>query len=192
MAVAVRALDANGRSGNGGSLDVPGGKSARIPTMPSESGSGWTTSDLSLAVSAADPQLRATDAARVHPFNEGTPVALLERSTGSGRATMLNFLLSGYRRFQPSGVAGETVDRVSADAQAAESYQRLMARQAQAAGIVPSVRLRNAADEPALPRDRQFSAGDIAMSASCPATSAGGTRGLADLRRRPDRAGVGH
>ncbi len=158
------ALDANGRSGNGGSLDVLfGGKSGtQMPTMPSESGSGWTTSDLSLAVSAADPQLRATDAARVHPFNEGTPVALLERSTGSGRATMLNFLLSGYRRFQPSGVAGETVDRVSADAQAAESYQRLMARQAQAAGIVPSVRLRNAADEPVRYCEIvEFSAGDI-------------------------------
>lgn len=156
-------LDANGRLSHG-SLDVLfGGKSgAQMPTPPADGVGNWTTSDLSLAVSAADPELRATDAARVLPFDGGAAVALLERSTGMGRATLLNFLLSGYRRFQPSGVAGETVDRISADAQAAESYQRLMARQVQAAGIMPSVRLRNAAEEPVRYCELvEFSAGDI-------------------------------
>lgn len=157
-------LDANGRLGTGGSLDALfGGKSgAQMPVAPVGGAGSWTTSDLSLAVSAADPELRSTDAARVQPFDEGTPVALLERSTGSGRATMLNFLLSGYRRFQPSGVAGETVDRISADAQAAESYQRLMARQLQAAGIVPSVRLQDVDGRPVRYCEIvEFSAGDI-------------------------------
>jgi len=156
-------LDANGRL-SGGSLDVLfGGKSgAQMPVPPVGGVGSWTTSDLSLAVSAADPELRATDAARVQPFDEGTPVALLERTTGMGRATLLNFLLSGYRRFQPSGVAGETVDRVSADARAAESYHRLMARQLQAAGIVPSVRLQDVDGKPVRYCEIvEFSAGDI-------------------------------
>ena len=45
-----------------------GGKSgAQMPTPPADGVGNWTTSDLSLAVSAADPELRATDAARVLP-----------------------------------------------------------------------------------------------------------------------------
>ncbi len=143
-------LNEHGRVLGGGSLDVLFGarSGAVLPAPPLEGDTGFSMSDLSLDVCVADPGLRATDAARVVPFHSGASPALLTRESGSGRATMLNFVLSGYRQFRPSGVAGETVDRLSADARTGENYQRLLDRLIRGAGIEATIRLEDTTGDP--------------------------------------------
>jgi len=48
------------------------------------------------------------------------------RKIGKGEAIFLNFLWTGYRLFRSGGVGGEITERVSADAETAGAYWRLM------------------------------------------------------------------
>ena len=53
---------------------------------------------------------------------------------GGGRAVVLDALLHEYREFQPTGVAGETIERVSGNEEACAAYRALMDRLLVSAG----------------------------------------------------------
>ena len=59
------------------------------------------------------------------------------REIGRGEAVFLNFLWTGYRSFRSGGVGGEITHRVSADAETAGAYWRVMEELLAGTGIEP-------------------------------------------------------
>ena len=80
---------------------------------------------VSLTVSPSLPELALAPDAAVTHFAAGAVPALWEKPLGRGRVVGLNLLASGYREFRPTGVAGETIERVSGSEAVCEQYRAL-------------------------------------------------------------------
>ncbi|MFW5867995.1 MAG: hypothetical protein ACOCX2_09280, partial [Armatimonadota bacterium] len=64
---------------------------------------------------------------RAEPLDPSTLESAVTRTeVGEGMRIDCDFLLDEYRQFQPSGVAGETVERFSANEETAEAWRRML------------------------------------------------------------------